>query len=478
MFFRQFYDTPLAQASYMFGCQETGEAIVVDPLRDVEPYVRTADAEGLRIIFVTETHIHADFVSGSRELSARVGARVLLSAEGGPEWQYDYASSDNAQLLHDGDSFMVGNIRIDVLHTPGHTPEHLSFVITDTPAAAGPMGIITGDFVFVGDVGRPDLLEKAAHLVGTMEQSARVLYQSLQKFRSLPDHLQLWPGHGAGSACGKALGAVPFSTVGYEKLANWALNVSDEDAFVREVLDGQPDPPKYFASMKRINKAGPRVLRGLPTPAKLPAASIHALMKSNTYVVDLRPAPTFAEAHVPGTLSLPINKSFTTWAGWLIPEGAEIVLIANAEDDALHSSDVDDAIHDLAVIGLDHVAGWLNQSALRAWTDAGGILGHVKQITAAELAHSRNVDGPRVIDVRRVDEFNHGHIAEAVNIPLERIENRLGEIPHAPIVLHCQSGSRSSIAASVLLRAGYSDVTNLAGGIKAWQENGQPVEPD
>ena len=214
MFFKRFYDTKLAQASYLIGCQQTGEALVVDPNRDVEQYVTAADAEGLRVTHVTETHIHADFVSGARELAARTGARLLLSDEGDAEWKYAYAAGAKARLLKDGDSFMVGNVRIEALHTPGHTPEHLSFLVTDMPAAAGPWGILTGDFVFVGDVGRPDLLERAAGYVGTMEAAAHTLFHSLERFRALTDHVQVWPGHGAGSACGKSLGAIASSTVG------------------------------------------------------------------------------------------------------------------------------------------------------------------------------------------------------------------------------------------------------------------------
>src|SRR6476659_3765655 len=257
MFFRRFYDDQLAQASYLLGCQATGEALVVDPNRHLEPYLRGAEAEGLRITHVTETHIHADFVSGSRELAARAGARLLLSAEGGPEWSYAFARDAGATLLRDGDRFMVGNIRFDVLHTPGHTPEHLSFLVTDTPATDRPMGAITGDFIFVGDVGRPDLLEKAARVAGTMRASAHALFGSIQRFKQLPDYLQLWPGHGAGSACGKALGAVPSSTLGYERIANWAFTAGSEAEFVKLVLEGQPAPPRYFAVMKRLNRDGP-----------------------------------------------------------------------------------------------------------------------------------------------------------------------------------------------------------------------------
>lgn len=461
----------------MIGCQKTGEAIVIDPSRDVDAYVRTAAQESLRIISVTETHIHADFVSGSRELSALTGARIMLSAEGGDDWQYTYAAADNAQLLRDGDEFMIGNIRFAVMHTPGHTPEHISFVVSDTPAHAGAMGIITGDFVFVGDVGRPDLLEKAAKVGNTMESSARTLYASLQRFRALPDHLQVWPGHGAGSACGKALGAVPFSTVGYEKLANWALNVANEPAFVDEVLQGQPDPPTYFARMKQVNKEGPRVLRGIATPSKLPASSIHALVKDQALVIDIRAASSYADGHVPSTLNIPYNKSFSTWAGWLVAPDRDITLLVNASEDDLSPDALARAVRDLATVGLDRVTGWMDQNALSAWTDAGHTLQNVQQMSVAELA--AQLDGNAkvaLIDVRNDEEWSHGHIKSAKHIPLGHLLEQLPAQKDEPLFVQCQSGARSSIAASVLQRAGYSNVTNVVGGFNAWAASKQPVE--
>ncbi|MCE2803269.1 MAG: MBL fold metallo-hydrolase, partial [Gemmatimonadetes bacterium] len=262
MFLKRFYDDGLAQASYLLGCAKTGEAIVIDPNRDLQPYLDTAAAEKLTITHVTETHIHADYVSGSRELAQRAGAKLFLSAEGGPDWQYAFAKEAGAVLVHDGDIITVGNITIEVMHTPGHTPEHLSFLVTDTAAANEPIGIATGDFVFVGDVGRPDLLEKAAGVANTMAAGARQLYQSLERFRALPDFVQVWPGHGAGSACGKSLGAIPTSTVGYEKRFNWGVGTTSETAFIAGVLEGQPEPPLYFAEMKRINRDGPAILGG------------------------------------------------------------------------------------------------------------------------------------------------------------------------------------------------------------------------
>jgi len=471
MFFQRFYETALAQASYLIGCQRTGEAVVVDPNRDVEPYVSAAATEGLRITHVTETHIHADFVSGARELARRTGARLLLSDEGGDDWRYDYAGTDGARLVRDGDHFLVGNIRVDVLHTPGHTPEHISFLVTDTPAAAGPWGILTGDFVFVGDVGRPDLLERAAGRVGTMEAGARALFRSLERFRSLPDHLQVWPGHGAGSACGKALGAIPSTTVGYEKLGNWGVATTDEGEFVRMVLTGQPEPPRYFAEMKRINKEGPRVLGGLPRPPLLPAT----LLDEGAVVVDTRPAASFAAGHLPGTINIPLTGSFTTWAGWLLPFDRDVYLIADVESARGVGAA---AARDLAMIGLDRVAGVFGTNVLLAWTAAGRELATVAQSTPVEAARLRE-RGATIIDVRGRSEWEAGHLPGVPNIPVGYLTDRLDELPaDRPLVLYCQGGARSAIGASVLRARGFENVVNMAGGFAAWQEAGLPVSRD
>ena len=236
MLLRYFYDPKLAQASYMVACQTTGKAVIIDPGRNIELYLEAAAEEGVEIIAATETHIHADFVSGCRELAERVGVTLYLSGEGGPDWQYQYLANYPHHLLEDGDSWYIGNIKFEAMHVPGHTPEHLAFRVMDGTALAVPMGIFSGDFVFAGDVGRPDLLETAAGLKGTKEESARALFQSLQRLKHLPDYLQIWPGHGAGSACGKALGAVPSTTLGYERLANWAFQIEDLD----EIPANQP----------------------------------------------------------------------------------------------------------------------------------------------------------------------------------------------------------------------------------------------
>ena len=468
MILKRFYDDKLAQASYLVGCAATGEALVVDANRDAEQYINAAAAENVRITHLTETHIHADYVSGTRELAARTGAAVYLSDEGDVDWKYSFARADGARLLHDGDTFEVGNIVIDAVHTPGHTPEHMSFLVTDTAAADRPIAILTGDFVFVGDVGRPDLLEKAAGIANTMEAGARTLFRSLKKFKLYPDYLQVLPGHGAGSACGKGISAIPSSTVGYERLFNWALAIEDEDEFVKAVLAGQPEPPKYFAQMKRINKQGPRILGAFARPARLPASQLAHVLAKSARVIDMRSADVYAAGFVPGTINIPLNRSFNTWAGWLIPYDRPFYLLV--DDDC--AGCVDTAVRDLAMIGLDDVAGYFGSDALNTHTPNANI----PQMTPDELAaatRNRTVD---VLDVRGHTEWEAGHLPGVDNIPVGYLEDRLDEIPRdRPLVLHCQAGARSAIAASLLRAHGFDNVINLTGGFAEWAAQGHPT---
>lgn len=473
MLLKRFYDDGLAQASYLLASERSDAALVVDPNRDVEQYIAAAEAEGLRIAHVTETHIHADFVSGSRELAQRTGATLYLSAEGGPDWRYGYAAESGAVLLKHESRIDVGDVAITALHTPGHTPEHLSFLVVDRPAAAAPLGMLSGDFVFVGDVGRPDLLERAANVQGTMVASARQLFHSLQQLRALPDHLQIWPGHGAGSACGKSLGALPQSTLGYERIANWAFHIADETAFVNAVLEGQPEPPPYFGEMKRINRDGPRILGGSRRPQRIAAARLGELLAQGALLVDTRPAADYAAAHIPGTINIPLNRSFTTWAGWLVPYTHDFhLLIDHARLDTL-----DQAVRDLAMIGLDRVGGYIDcdEETLAAWRSAGGALGSIKQITAQQLAEPLRKGELTVIDVRAPYEWNEGHLPGARNIPLGLLPARIAEVPVGPLVMQCLTGSRSAIAASIVAARG-REVWNLAGGFAAWKQAGYPVE--
>ena len=473
MFLKRYYDEGLAQASYLLGCARTGEAIVIDANRDIEQYLATAAAEKLRITHITETHIHADYVSGSRELAHATGGRLYLSAEGGPDWQYAFAERDGAVLLHDGDILKVGNIRIEVMHTPGHTPEHLAFLVTDTAGADAPIGIASGDFVFVGDVGRPDLLERAAKVANTMEAGARTLFHSLERFRALPDFVQVWPGHGAGSACGKSLGAVPTSTVGYEKRFNWGVGTTDEAQFVEMVLAGQPEPPFYFAQMKRINREGPRVLGGFPVPGHATLPVLERALASDVAVIDLRPAADFAQAHVPGTINIPFNKSFSTWAGWLVRYDQDLHLIADSE------ATVQRAVRELAMIGLDRVTTWYAAAVLGEWQEAGHPVGTVARIDVAAAAPRIARHEVTVLDVRNRTEWEAGHLAGALHIPVGYLAERLAEIPRdKPIVVHCQGGARSAIATSVLQRLGVTGATDLLGGFQAWEAAGQRVVRD
>jgi hydroxyacylglutathione hydrolase len=468
---QRFYDPGLAQASYLLGCERTGQALVVDPNRDVSEYLETAAALKLRIAHVTETHIHADFVSGGRELAERAGAALYLSGEGGPDWSYRYADEAKAVLLRDGDRFEVGSVQLQALHTPGHTPEHLTFLVTDRAAATAPIAALTGDFVFVGDVGRPDLLERAAHVAGTMEQSARALFRSLQRFKAQPDFLQLWPGHGAGSACGRSLSSIPQSTVGYERLFNWAFAITDEDEFVRQVLAGQPEPPHYFGTMKRINRDGPRLLGGPPAAPLLRPEQLPALLEARAFVIDARPASDFAARHVPGTLNIPLNGSFTTWAGWLTPYDRDVYLIVR---DAA-GREVAEAVLDLSMIGLDRVAGVFGADAVAAWAAAGRPPESVRRVAPVEAAAMAGA-GATLLDVRGRSEWEAGHVPGAVHIPLGYLPERVGELPAgAPVVVHCQGGSRSAIAASVLQRAGVRTVFDLTEGFTGWRQAGLPV---
>ncbi|MCO6466460.1 MAG: MBL fold metallo-hydrolase [Bradyrhizobiaceae bacterium] len=467
MFFKQIYEPGLAHASYMIGCQKTGECLVIDAKRDVDTYLEIAKAERLRITHLTETHIHADFLSGTRELNALTSAPMYLSDEGGPDWQYEFDHIG----LRDNQVFMVGNIKVEVLHTPGHTPEHISFLVTDVPANPDvPIMLFSGDFVFVGDVGRPDLLEKAAGIQGTMVAGAHQLWSSLQRFRALPDHVQVHPAHGAGSACGKALGAIPSSTVGYEKLVNWALKHTDEEAFIAELLSGQPEPPHYFAMMKKLNKVPRPLCTHVPELKEVQVQDIAASLERAEPVVDTRSKLQYSERHIPGTLSIPNTKSFSTWAGWLLPYDKPCTLIVDKE----HASDV---TRKLMRIGIDAIAGYLPDPA--PWFTQGGTSQDVELMDAVTLGAEHQNPNVTVIDVRGASEYERGHIPGAINIHVGHLEQNLDRIPHSgTVVLSCAGGDRSNIAASVLQRAGYTNLVNFTPGFAGWRAANMPVETE
>ena len=465
MLLKYFYDQVLAHASYMVGCQRAKVAIVVDPGRDIDQYLDMADREGLKLIAVTETHIHADFVSGARALADRVGAKLYLSDEGPQEWKYQYAKQYDHQLLKDGDSFMIGNIKFECLHTPGHTPESVSYLLTDQGGGADkPMGIFTGDFVFVGSIGRPDLLEAAAGIANTAEPGARDLFRSVARFRELPDFLQVWPAHGAGSACGKGLGAIPSSTVGYEKLFNPALQFTKEDEFVQYILADQPEAPKYFALMKRVNKEGPNVIGVTPLPASQSIDTIGSAVNSAT-VIDLCTPATFESGHVPRTINIPL-AALAPWVGWVVDYSKPVYLIADA-------SQLREAMRVLRKIGLEDVRGYFDTAKVR---DAGHATQRYQSGTPVELAARIQWGDVTLIDVRSDEEWKAGHIPNALHRFLGRLRETMAGLPQdRPIVAQCQSGVRSAIAASLLQAAGMN-VINLSGGFAAWTIAGLPVD--
>jgi hydroxyacylglutathione hydrolase len=467
MLFRRLYDDSLAQASYLVACQGSKEAIVVDPLRDPAPYLEAARQEGVRITHVTESHVHADFLSGASALADAAGATLLLSGEGEGDAVYRRAAYPNAQWLGDGDTVRVGRLRLDVMHVPGHTPEHLAFLLTDEATSSEPVGLLSGDFLFVGDVGRPDLLERAVGAAGTMEHAARQLHRSLQRLRDLPDFLQVWPGHGAGSACGKALGAVPQSTLGYERRANWAFGVPHEAAFVEQVLAGQPEPPPYFARMKGLNARGG--LAGL-APAPTSDEGARQAVAAGALVVDLRTPAEYAAGHLPGSINLPYGKSFLGWAGSVLDPDRDIVLLTTAG--ARHSGQ--EAMRALSTIGIDRVRG---VAAVDDLTTLGTRPLAILPTIPAESIGPAATGPATVLDVRNGSEWGAGHVPGARHIPLAQLTARLGELPRGgPVIVHCQGGARSAVAASVLQAAGFPDVANAAGGYSAWLRAGNTPE--
>ncbi len=485
MIFRRLYDDELAQASYLIGCEACGEAVVVDPMLDATRYLDAARDEGLTIAHVTETHIHADFVSGARELARLADARLYLSAEGGPDWQYTVSSpnepapwesgrlSERVTPLHDGDLIEVGKVRLTALHTPGHTPEHLSFLVTDTALSEQPVGLLSGDFIFVGDVGRPDLLERAAKIAGTMDASARQLYASLQRAKELPDHLQLWPGHGAGSACGKSLGAMPQSTLGYERLVNPGLRATTEDAFVTEILSAQPEPPRYFARMKTVNRDGTPAAAPAAATCRVSAAEVDEAIANGTLVVDTRPSAAFMQAFVPGTICVPKSKSFTSYFGSVAPDECPVVLLVADE------SDLRALALRLHYIGFDRIAGFAVATDVIAERRAAGL--PVDSVELADLAAVRRLiasaQAPRLVDVRTAGERQLGIIPGATGVALSALDDWARANPgETPVIVHCQTSTRAVIGASVLRARGFANVIPMSGGYEAWSSAGHPVD--
>ncbi|TLP94467.1 MBL fold metallo-hydrolase [Nesterenkonia salmonea] len=458
MLLERIYDEDLAQASYFIGCQSKGEAVVIDARRDLSDYFDLAERHGMRITAVAETHIHADYLSGTRELAAATGADAYVSGEGGEDWQYGF----DAKRLNHGDVISIGNIRIEARHTPGHTPEHLVFLVTDGAFSQDPGYMISGDFVFAGDLGRPDLLDEAAGGQDTRFEGAKQLFSSLRnEFVTLPDHVMVYPGHGAGSACGKALGALPSTTVGYERAnAWWSQYVSndDEQGFIDELLDGQPDAHAYFGRMKRENKDGPVVLGPQGPLVEMTVDQVRsALEEERAVFVDTRSQDKVKHGTPVGALNIPAGgktASFGAWAYDPERETRPLILLAENQEQA------ESLREHLMRVGIDRVKGYI--------TSIEGLLKtQPATITPAEL---ENFEPALLLDVRNKSEHSKGHIPGSEQISAGRVLWHQDQLPTAgPIVTYCQSGVRNSVAASALRREGH-DVRELVGSYAGWAE--------
>lgn len=457
MFFEHLYDEDLAQGSYLIGCQACGEAIVIDPHRDIGVFLDAAQANGLRISAVSETHIHADYLSGARELATATGASLYLSDEGSEDWRYGF----DHLPLRDGSIIEIGNVKLTALHTPGHTPEHLSFLVTDRALTDQPGYLLSGDFVFVGDVGRPDLLDEAAGYVDSRFEGAARLFASLRSsFLPLPDHVQVWPGHGAGSACGKALGAVASTTVGYEKLTAWwagYLERDDQQGFIDELLSGQPAAPTYFGRMKRWNRDGAPLLGDRPPLPELDPATLLGRINRDLILVDARTLSEQRAGSVPGSLTVPGGGSFATYASAVIDPEAErrpIVLLTSDRQraNALRGR--------LSRVGIDRVDGFITH------------LGELP-VRPAELLSPTEVEGSpgtSFLDVRTSAEYEEGAAPGAKHVPISQVLKRLDEIPRGGrLVVYCQAGGRAAVVASALRARGFGNIIELQGAEDFWR---------
>ena len=455
MYFEQFYLGCLAHASYMLGSE--GEAAVVDPQRDVEIYLNAADQQGLKIRHIFETHLHADFVSGHLELAKRTGAQIYIGAQAGATFPH--------VALHDGSEVRLGKLRITALETPGHTPEGICLVVADEEKSPDPWAVFTGDTLFIGDVGRPDLSK-----THTPQQLAGNLYDSLHsKLMSLNDQVLVYPAHGAGSLCGRNMRAERSSTIGTERLTNYALQIKGREEFIRQLTENLPSRPEYFLEDAQINRAGAPALSELRDLPPISAVELCGLLQQGVFVLDVRPNGDFAAAHVPGSINIALSGQFASWAGAIMGLSARPVLVADTPEQ------YSEARLRLARVGIEDPRGFL-QGGIAAWKQAGLPVADVPQITVQELSQRRSAR-LQLLDVRREAEWQAGHIEAAEWFPLDNFKISAPELDlSAPVAVHCQGGYRSMIACSLLQRAGIENVINVAGGFDAWRHAGLPVE--
>ena len=450
MYFQQFYLGCLAQASYMIGSE--GEAAVVDPRRDVEIYVEEARSRGLAIRHVIETHLHADFVSGHRELAQRTGARIYFGARAGARFEH--------VPVREGDEIRMGSVTLRFLETPGHTPESVSILVYDRTVSDEPQSVLTGDTLFIGDVGRPDLLGARV----SAEELAGWLYDSLhEKLLKLPDETLVYPAHGAGSLCGRNISSETSSTIGQQRRFNYALQPMPREEFVRMMTTDLPEAPAYFSRDVRLNREGPGSLEELPAPPALSPEDVAALQRAGAVILDTRPAADYGAGHVPGAMQIGQSGQLASWAGSLLSAGGPLILVAEDEERVAETRTR------LARVGLENVAGFLSGGIL-SWDAAQKPLATTEQITVDELA-ARLAEGVdlRVVDVRRPAEWSAGHIRQAVSMPLDRLAQTAETLDRKrPVTAICAGGYRSSIATSVLERLGFEKVINVVGGMAAW----------
>lgn len=451
LFFLRVFDPTLAQTSYVVGNRQSNEAIVIDPKRDIDTYLKIAEDNNLKITRVTETHIHADYLSGAPELAFAKGAKLILSGETDPDWKYEIPHN----AIKDGDKITMGNIILEAMHTPGHTPESLTYLLTDLSVSNKPQKALTGDFIFVGDVGRPDLLEKVAGQVGSQDTGAKQLYASIQRFSKLPDDLEIWPAHGAGSFCGKSLSDEPHSTLKHEKLTSNAFQfANDEKGFVKYILDGQPEPPKYFATMKQWNRIPRPLLVEVPKRHKLSTSDFLTAQKNGLTVVDARKLETVAKGHIPNSLHIEGNKSFSTFMGWLLNYQTQYVLIAD-------ESEMEDLTRKLMRIGMDNMYGYVSNPQ-----SLGIPLKQTNVLSKTDFKTYFNNKNVQIIDVRSKSEFKSGHISTAENIVLADLENNFSKVSKdKEVIVHCKSGTRAAMAYSILKKQGFENVKTYVGDL-------------
>lgn len=467
MYFKQFYLGCLAHASYLIGSE--GEAAVFDPQRDVDQYIDEAKAQGLKIKYIVETHLHADFVSGHRELAARTGAEIVFGAQAGAEFPH--------RAAREGDEIKLGKVVLRIIETPGHTPESISVLVIDTEVSNEPQKILTGDTLFVGDVGRPDLAGGKGY---TPPMMAAMMYDTLHgKLLTLGNEVEVYPAHGAGSMCGRNMSAETSSTIGEQRRSNYALQPMSKDEFVRLMTVDLPEAPAYFPRDAEINRTGAKELSQLPELPALAPEQIRGLMDSKqtngspNIVLDVRTAAEFGAGHIPGSINIGLGGQFAIWAGTLIPIGAPIIIVSDSEAKAR------EAVTRLARVGHENVKGYL-AGGVAAWGDAGFEVDTVEQISVSQLNEKINAETRlQVIDVRRPPEYASGHVPQAITAPLQGLRDTISHLrldPVRPTAVICAGGYRSSAATSILEQHGFTNLFNVTGGTSAWIAAGYTVD--